>query len=662
MTKTMLKQNTLNLKDSYKNPFSEYNANVMEPETILSYWCNPFNINQFSEVKESYIYSDRMPIVFMGGRGTGKTMFLRYLSYPIQIQRAHENTNGNGSILSYFKDKGGIGFYIRIDGPKLRSFAGSGVSSEMWDYIFTHYFELVVGRAYLEVISDLIQRDALNEKNINKNFVPEIAKLLGKTKKEINSISDSLIDLDSKIKEVDAFRTDIRFLNTQFNPSKTFGSQSLSFEIPKIARETINEFSKNINFTILIDEYENFLKSQQRMVNTLLKFVKEGITFRIGMRLEGFRTFDTISKDDFIKEASDYRKIVFEEGFVKIKEKGYQKFLIEIAKKRLERVKVFNERGFLDISTILGKSENLEEEAIELTKKRPGKHFNLLKNTSTDEIKLLKNKNNPLMEVLNILWFSRGKDAKIINKAMTDYLNGKKTEDAKKYRMDYINKYKLSLMFLLVSSYRKNKKYYSFNTLSFLSSGIIRNFIELCRKSFEYAVFEDVDGLLHEGKISKDAQDKAAGEVANNELQQIQRIRDYGSYLYRFTINTGNLFRDYHKDTSIKYPETNQFSVDKGLIEEKYRNAFNAALEWSVIQKKPNLQQPAPGKHLKDIYTINRIFSPSFEITYRTRGGHSVELNPQQIKEFMTTEDVKLKFSKELNKGDINSQQQRLDF
>jgi hypothetical protein len=638
----------------------------MKPETILNYWCSPFNYMKFAEVKESDIYSDKMPIVFMGGRGTGKTMFLKYFSFIVQLQEALNKKDGKGSLLSHFKNKGGIGFYIRIDGPVLRSFDGHGVTPELWDSIFTHYFELVVGRAYIEVISELVGYSELDVREINNKFIPKIADILGKSKIEINTLSEVLNVFDDKIKEVTTFRGEVSYSDIVFKPSKGFASQSLCFTIPEIVKNTIKEFDHEIDFIIMIDEFENFLVSQQRMVNTLLKFIRSGITFRIGMRLEGFRTFETTSMDDFIKEGRDYRKIIFEE--VLIKDKGYQEFLLDIAKKRLERVNIFKEKGFLKISNILGKSENLEEEAIKLAKINPDKHFNsLLKYLPSEEIEKLKSTENPLMEMLNILWVLRKGDPKVVNKAMNDYLEGKKTEDAKKYRRDYVDKYKLSLMFLFASIYRTNKMYYSFNTFSFLSSGIIGHFIELCRKSFQYAEFENREILFEQGKILPIQQDKASKDVANTELQMTQRIENYGDILYRFIKNIGNIFRDFHKDKTIKYPETNQFAVDKGSIEENYRNAFNTALKWSLIQKKTALQQPAPGKHIKDIYTINRIFAPIFEISYRTRGGYSVELSPADVKKLMTIADVKLNQKryrpKVLDKNeDKDSKQQSFDF
>lgn len=231
-----------------------------------------------------------------------------------------------------------------------------------------------------------------------------------------------------------------------------------------------------------------------------------------------------------------------------------------------------------------------------------------------------------------------------VKAVMEDYLKGKKAEKANKYRMDYVDKYKLSLMFLLCSIYRKHKKYYSFNTFAFLSSGIVGNFIELCRGAFQYAEFENKDLLIKKGEISIEQQTKAASDFSEAELREINRIESYGGYIHKFVNNLGNIFRDFHTDIKIRYPETNQFSPDiDNLPEQEFKNAFKAAIMWSVVQKKPRIQQPTPGKHLKDIYTINRIFSPSFQISYRTRGGYSVKLTALDILKLMTEENVSSK-------------------
>src|SRR4030095_9847634 len=104
-----------------------------------------------------------------------------------------------------------------------------------------------------------------------------------------------------------------------------------------------------------------------------------------------------------------------------------------------------------------------------------------------------------------------------------------------------INKYKLSLVFLLCSIYKKEKQYYSFNTFSFLSSGIVGQFLELCRRSFAIAEWNDTDAFLKEGKISKMDQTRAAVDFSLAEKQQIIRIEDHGGAVSRFVENLGTI-------------------------------------------------------------------------------------------------------------------------
>ena len=226
--------------------------------------------------------------------------------------------------------------------------------------------------------------------------------------------------------------------------------------------------------------------------------------------------------------------------------------------------------------------------------------------------------------MLNAVWLMRGRSIKDTREGMHDYLANRKTELEEKYRRDYVDKYKLSLMFLLSSHERKDKLYYSFNTYCFLSSGIVGNFLELCRRAFQIAAFENREALLEGGQISPKLQNMAAREVGKSELDMIRRIPEYGIELSHFANSLGNCFRTYHQDPRLRYPETNQLSVDLSTVpSEEDRSTFEAAIRWSVIQRKPRLQGPNPGGGKTEIYTLNRILAPVFQISYRTRGGKS---------------------------------------
>jgi hypothetical protein len=626
------------MKDSYSNPFSGVNAVQLDPELILEYWCNPFRYDLFSEIKEEDIFNDTNNIVLMGGRSTGKSMFLRYWSYPIQLKLAEKN---NISLFDIINKNKGIGFYFRIDGAKLKSFQGNGLSQEHWTSVFIHYFELIVGRQYIEILDILIEEKSIDKDLISSQLMPKLCYLLGFD--SYNSIEKIIDEFDLRIKEVEVYLGNVPFYKKEFIPkNRGFLSQSLSFGIPELLLSTIPSFS-SLNFTILLDEYENFLNHQQKVVNTLLRFTKPHIKFRIGMRLEGFRTFEMISEDDFIKEGREYRKVVFEE--ILNKSVGYQDFLCEISRKRLESIPALRNREFTNIKKILGESENIEQEAYELVQSKPGKireHFS--KKLTKSDLELLSYPQNPLLELLNFIWLTRGVSAEQTLKSMNDYLNKVKgSKDGDKYRMDYIDKYKLSLTFLLCSIYHKNKQYYSFNTFAFLSSGIVGHFIELCRRSFSVGDWRDNEKLLTEGIIKNEFQHKAAMDFSNSEMQQIGRIETYGGQIAKFIENTGNIFRSYHLDFQMRYPETNQFAINIDSIKTvELRETLKAAIRWTIIQKKPNMQRTGPGERLQDIYTINRIFSPSFQITYRTRGGKSIILKEDTLKKLMNEDKIVL--------------------
>lgn len=626
------------MKDLYSNPFSGVNAVQLDTDLILEYWCNPFRYDLFAEIKEEDIYNDPNNIVLMGGRSTGKSMFLRYWSYSVQMKVSEKECIKLNDVIQRNK---GVGFYFRIDGAKLKSFYGHGLNQEHWASVFTHYFELIVGRQYIEFLSALVKEKSIDEKTMSEQVLPKLCGLLDFV--QLLPLENIIDEFDLRIKEVEVYLGNVPFYKKGFIPKdRGFLSQSLSFGIPELLLATIPTF-QDLNIIILLDEYENFLSYQQKVVNTLLRFTKPHIKFRIGMRLEGFRTFEMISEDDFIKEGREYRKVVFEE--IVSKSSGYQEFLCEISKKRLESIPALKDKGFTNIRQILGESENLEQEAIDLAKSKPNKIYeHFVKKFSKEDLEKVRYPENPLIELLNFIWISRGVSSTQTLKSMNDYLNKvKDSKDGEKYYMDYINKYKLSLTFLLCSIYRNNKQYYSFNTFAYLSSGIVGHFLELCRRSFAIADWGDNYKLLTDGQIKKEHQNKAAIDFSNSEKQQIGRIETYGGLISKFIENIGNIFRAYHLDFQMRYPETNQFAINVESIQEpQLRDALKAAIRWTIIQRKPKMQRSGPSESLRDIYTINRIFSPNFQITYRTRGGKSILLDEDKLKIMMLSDKVNI--------------------
>ena len=69
---------------------------------------------------------------------------------------------------------------------------------------------------------------------------------------------------------------------------------------------------------------------------------------------------------------------------------------------------------------------------------------------------------------------------------------------------------------------------------------------------------------------------------------------------------------------------------------------FKTAIMWSVIQKKRNMQQASIGKDSEEIYILNRIYAPIFQISVRTRGGFNVEITKEEFSDLIQKQEEQI--------------------
>jgi Cdc6-like AAA superfamily ATPase len=613
----------------YKNPFAEYNSNVMSSEQIAELFAEPFDL---FDIMASDIEKEKSSIVFIGGRGTGKTMLLRQFSYNVQ----KVSLQGRLSFLDKVRENKFLGIYFRVDNPLLKSLDSISMYSSEPNFaekVFTHYLELTVFKEYLEIVKIFISDSGFEKgSKIYSNILKDLIDLL--TYPEVSVISDMdelLSFVVSQINYIWKYQSE-KAIDVD-GAINFFPSCGMKFQ----GRLT-NDFLKtsvmrcfgldDLSVLLLIDEFENFSEKQQQVLNTAMRFATDnGVRFRIGMRPNGFKAVGTLDNTDFVKEGRDYRKVELDFPFIRKGAEKYSELVKKIANKRLAIVPHFHSKS---IDEFLGKTENIEEEAKEITRGR-SKHIeeylrlinNSHKNVLTiDDLSLLRNE-NPLYEMENLRLLLKGETLEYVNKAFSDYLNGVESEEQKKYSNDYDKKYKLSFVFILCTIYHiEKKKYYSFSDYCQLSSGIVGCFIELCRKAFDLAYFKNRD-ILFEGSISKNIQTDAAYECAHSEREMIQRISAYGGKLKIFIDNIGNAFGHIHRDMYIRYPETNLFPVVSDSLTVENKKLLEVACTWSLLIKKPNTQDAKGKSQKQDIYFLNRVLAPVYKISYRTRGGFS---------------------------------------
>lgn len=612
------------------NPFVGCTARDMNFGEVRQYWCSPFSLYQLNEGE---LFSSKTPIVIEGVRGSGKTMLLKYLSYT--VQRENLDSKSIDEKLNFLEERS-FGTYFRYKSDFCNLFERLDCDNALKERIFKQYFELFIIR---EIIN--------NFKNLYVDDIPvELLDIISDMlKKRIFFLDSAMESINEKISQMD------EIMNTSDYDDEWKEKIVLLLNngnmIHDFVRNITNRLQgwKNILFVILLDEYEN-LGILQTTVNTLIKQVDEScnLTYRLGMRPAGMdKNNSTYVGNEKLQVDRDFllRRLVYKNF------SEYKHFAFEISKKRLLNIDDYAQNGLTDISVILGAKEDFDYEASRVAKGK--KQFKLIrKQVSSDNmdeaISVLSN-DEKLLEMYNILLVSRGNDYRQVGKLSKQYLlyrQEKRLKNAEgeihKYDLDYGNKYRMTLLYMLLTIYGERKMYYSFNTFLYLSSGSINDFISLCRNVFKFVDNEMLEKMIQGNVIDPMLQTYAALDTAEDQRKKVSQSNNHGSQMYSFIDNMGGIFEEYHHDLEAKYPETNQFAfTDENQIHnDKELNIYLVELINSgAIMKKQNRQKKSLGQPRGVIYQLNRIFAPIYQYSYRTRGGFNQMITTEQFREML---------------------------
>lgn len=606
------------MENSYKNPFIECTARDMSYEDVFHFWCSPFG---YCMLDEAQLFTSHTPLFLEGARGTGKTMILKYLSYFCQKQIALDN--GEEDVIGYICQKGGIGFYYRYSAHFDELISKLTCSEEIKKDLFCYYYELFLSLEILNVLED-IQSEAYTDSERMGSLTKKICSIFNVRNKNLKSIKEIILKWTN---EIDVWIRKYKYYpDSEKQIAQIIHGSDLIRKICSSMKECIPEF-RNVEFLILIDEYEN-VKKFQRITNTWIKRVDSSLpyTYRIGMRPYGISTYDT----EFSEEIRNGRDFILCPLSCRSMKK-YKDFVKRVAIRRLDKNDFFKENHLTDIIRILGARENFDDEALKIVQNKEEDIFDKL-GIEEEVRKSLRCEGTPLMEMLNIVWYLRGKRPDDIKSAQHAYAAGKADRfsenrvlrEAYKYKLDYSDKYRLQLLCVLCGLFKVSKAYYSFNTFAYLSAGVVNDFISLCRNTFYHLDGDDLNQLIAGGTIPSIIQTKGAEDTANEQMNQIQVTDEYGNEMYNFAMNIGNIFEEMHKDIKSKYPETTQFAFENEAeinADERLRTIKECMIKWGVIQKKSRRQRISIGKKKGVLYNLNKVYMPIFNISYRTRGG-----------------------------------------
>ena len=140
-----------NMDNFLDNPFSVTRAADFTDEQILQYWVDLSYGDGFLDLIQPRL---EMPMLILGGKGSGKTHIMRYLSFPLQKMRHSED------LTACVRDAGFIGIYMRCSGLNSTRFRGKRQSEDTWADVFAYYMELWLSQMTIDICCEIISNSA----------------------------------------------------------------------------------------------------------------------------------------------------------------------------------------------------------------------------------------------------------------------------------------------------------------------------------------------------------------------------------------------------------------------------------------------------------------------------------------------------------------------
>jgi hypothetical protein len=580
----------------------------------------------------------RKPRVIVGGRGCGKTMLLRFLSHESVFSK-HRHTIPSSAIAH-------VGLYWRADTQFATLMKGSGRSTDQWAAAFNHLVALIITSELLDSLESIasstagvISPDAVESLTFER--LRAFSPALGIGYQELrNDLEQRLWTFESWIANLGTIAQPL------FLPGRSF--------VQAVIRAVISQapqFTDTV-FHVFVDEYENLLEYQQRIVNTYLKHSEAPLVFNLAMKRNGFVTKKTVGEESIV-DVADYRTHDLESYIL---EKDFGLFAGEVLFLTLAvgglpspvSVDLLRDASRLDERASVKYRASLLQQVRRIF---PGIspaelaarviHDDALRRQLERQIRTALDQRKSLLSVSDFV-LPEHPEATIVSAALLRRkrvtvdevlaeLGKLKTGGQNKFTgpTNWVHNNLVGcLLALYEPQYKVCPLYSGFDAFVGLSRGNLRHFLELCHKSLSGAAME-LEG--HEGGTTLEAQAQAARQVSAGFLGQVKSFGRLGNRLHGFVLSLGSLFALAHRRPTQSEPEICHFVVTGGPSKSESAGSefILEAVKWSVVFEEEETKlkdglQPASFE-----YVLNPIYAPYFNISFRKK--RKLELTQEEF-------------------------------
>ena len=587
-------------------------------------------------------------MLLLGGKGSGKTHLMRYFSSAVQKLRF------DGSLLKAAQVEKHIGIYVRADGLNVGRFAGKGQHDDAWAAVFSYYFELWLATHLLKHVQDCLIEypDGLDQRKLIAGARSLFTTDVPSSIETIDALIDYLAELRRQVDHVVAncaIHQSLQEINICISPG------ALVFQLPVLIN-TCTDLFKEVLFVYMIDEIENFTVTQQKFLNSLIRYRHGPVSIKIGARLYGLHTKKTLGAGEEIKRDAEYEEVELD-AWLREHDEGYKGLARDLILKRLQQFHLTPSgedcaRWLKNQFEELDPSNNYRIPTLALVKKYDEKgevrpYFKKLKdifssladpgNELSNQkiadiiVQSLQLPNDPLLEKVNLyLLYKEWRTTKNlletateIGKQARNFLeNGKAAEPKYFQSLDHFKSDLLAQIYQDCS--KQHIVYAGLDTLIHLSQGVPRNLLGLLKQIYRRSHFAGERPFQEGGQISISSQGEGIRDAAAWFWDDAQPDR-HGSEVRASVESLAKLFRGVRYSLKPAECDLATFSVNQKVGTEMAREVLTHAENWSyLIRVRDGGVSRNDSTSIDDKFQLSPMLVARWEVSEHRRG--SIEL------------------------------------
>lgn len=618
------------------DPFLNNRADHLSSDSLFSEFIVPPFFQRIS------IFADKGSVRILGGRGCGKTMFIRYFSHGSAFNSMRQEIPE-----SELKT---VGLYLRPDTGFCGLMVPEWLGEKEAKLAFSHYVALNLLKDAVHALQSIRGARFVNRTiDIGDPLMsPALTTQLGLSDQRVSRLDDTL---EMKLVELERW---VR--NPKHNPPPSF--VSFASALPRFAQDVAASCPSlaDLAFRAFIDEFENLQSDHREVVCDAIKHPSSRLVVHIAHKKQAVVDFKT-SSDERVVEGHDLRTIDLEEELSKDGEfelLAAELFLLRVHQggghfdcplfdpaqlhdprylpHRLS--KPYREQVLSCVKRILPSpsAADIAREVIEDPPLRRRLREMIQKGlvmqgleTTVDAEDLISREQPQVSIVLGALLNRRsqiGKD--VISQYRASV--GKPNDADPFFKVGgWIDNNLHGCLFHLYAGLprRPNINYAGFERFCMLADPNLRFFQALCHATLSLAYKRqsgrDLPGQL---KVSAEIQATAAKQVSDKLFQDILQLGANGSKLLEITGRLGRVFEAFNRRRSQSEPEVNHFSIDnadRSSLSTQAEQLLREAKIWSVLYEAKDTKNKSDYDIAQTDLILNPIYAPHFGISFRKR-------------------------------------------